>query len=171
MLINVKNIPVTGEHYERLIDIQLDGFVLLKPVYFSCDIYKMINDVRVKGSISTQIESNCDRCMDTFALDINGDFEIYYRPKPHQRLKDREDMSPEELGILYYQNDTIDLHSTIKDSIQLEIPMKLLCEDNCLGLCTQCGTNLNKVKCQCQKEETPVSSNPFAEFFNQRKTE
>lgn len=47
---------------------------------------------------------------------------------------------------------TLDLFSLVRDDILLELPIKHLCSETCLGLCPKCGQNLNEGKCGCQKE-------------------
>lgn len=41
------------------------------------------------------------------------------------------------------------------EDIYLSLPSKLLCKDDCKGLCPQCGTNLNEASCNCKKEVDP----------------
>ena len=49
--------------------------------------------------------------------------------------------------------DEIDILPFINESIQLSLPMKILCEEACKGLCSQCGTNLNLEICKCISDE------------------
>ena len=49
--------------------------------------------------------------------------------------------------------DFVDISSVIHDLILLEIPIKKLCSNNCKGLCSNCGINLNEFKCKCNFTE------------------
>lgn len=47
---------------------------------------------------------------------------------------------------------TLDLFSLVRDDILLELPIKHLCSEDCLGLCPKCGQNLNEGRCGCKTE-------------------
>ena len=51
-----------------------------------------------------------------------------------------------------YENQQIDLTQSIRDSILLAVPVICLCEENCKGICSQCGKNLNQRLCKCENE-------------------
>lgn len=52
-----------------------------------------------------------------------------------------------------FSGDTIDLTDMVKRSIVINIPMKVLCTDNCKGLCPVCGQDLNEKECGCDTTE------------------
>jgi uncharacterized protein len=60
------------------------------------------------------------------------------------------EITPDELDIEFYSQRAIPLRDLAIEQIQLSIPMKPLCDDNCLGLCPQCGVNRNRETCSCQ---------------------
>ena len=47
------------------------------------------------------------------------------------------------------ENGTVDLAKTAYDALSLEIPMVVLCDESCKGLCPKCGINLNNHQCNC----------------------
>jgi len=165
MLINVEDIPVTGKRLageirEQSLNLNMK---LLTPVNLDGKISKSGEDVFINGQINTIIEVSCHRCLKHFSQKVDTSFELFCQPVPVNEQNDYYEITPEELGISYYQDNTIDLSNTIRDTIILEIPIKLLCSDDCNGLCTECGNNLNKNQCCCANEKE--SYNPFKEFF------
>lgn len=44
-----------------------------------------------------------------------------------------------------------DLTDDIRENLLLSMPMRIKCKEDCKGLCTSCGANLNKEKCSCKK--------------------
>ena len=50
------------------------------------------------------------------------------------------------------RDDQIDLNELLREQFYLALPMKPLCRDDCAGLCSQCGTNLNTGTCQCTSQ-------------------
>ena len=53
------------------------------------------------------------------------------------------------------ENNVLDLDALINEEIQLFLPIKMLCKEDCKGLCQGCGKNLNYEKCECEKEVDP----------------
>jgi DUF177 domain-containing protein len=49
----------------------------------------------------------------------------------------------------YLANDRLDLSSWARDAIALALPEKILCREDCAGLCSGCGANLNTEECRC----------------------
>jgi uncharacterized protein len=163
MLVTVSDIPITGKYYEFNLDsIDRSDMKLTEPVHFKGTMYKSGDDVRLDASLETHLEVNCDRCLEPFIFHLHADFELFYQPLMANQ-KAEEELTMEELGILHYQENTIDLSEAIRDTIIIEMPMQRLCKEDCQGLCIQCGQNLNLDQCNCKKRrEKP---NPFQEFF------
>ena len=49
--------------------------------------------------------------------------------------------------------ETLDLENMIIDNIRLSLPIKFLCKEDCKGVCTKCGINLNNGQCNCKEEK------------------
>lgn len=47
----------------------------------------------------------------------------------------------------------VDLAAVFEEELLLELPAKLLCSEDCKGLCPKCGTNLNSGSCNCTAKE------------------
>ena len=66
---------------------------------------------------------------------------------------------PEDPDQYCFEASELELTDAIKDALLLELPIRFVCSENCKGLCSQCGINLNTGTCKCQKEDI---MNPFA---------
>jgi len=62
------------------------------------------------------------------------------------------ELTAEELEMSYYHGDFIDLAPMICEQIVLQAPMRVLCTDDCKGLCPHCGINLNSGSCNCHSD-------------------
>jgi uncharacterized protein len=120
----------------------------LDKVDVSCLITKTSGTVFIKGSFYGLIDICCSRCLDNSKLSIGSDFAYTLIPAKAEKSEDME-LKPEELEISIYQGDFIDLTSIICEQIILQIPIKVLCSEECKGLCQHCGTNLNNASCNC----------------------
>lgn len=117
----------------------------------TCLVTKASGTVSIKGSLRAVIDIRCSRCMEKAKLSIGSDFIYTLMPAKAETRKDLE-LKPEELEISYYQGDFIDLAPIICEQIALQIPMKVLCREECRGLCQYCGANLNVSSCNCRRD-------------------
>ncbi len=120
---------------------------LREDVKVHASIYQTGESYTIKGSFSTLIELQCDRCLGSYKQKIDQNFEVIYTSEENV---DKDD----HIMYLEPQDIEIDIKPYIQDTIQLSIPFKKLCSDSCKGMCAGCGANLNKEKCTCKKEKT-----------------
>jgi len=106
----------------------------------------------VDGSSSFTAALTCSRCAEPYPFAQSSLFHVRFRPRPEISGEDEEVeiTEEEELDVEYYSEREIPLRDLAIEQIQLSIPMKPLCDDQCLGLCPQCGSNRNREGCSCE---------------------
>lgn len=105
-------------------------------------------------------QTTCDRCLGPAELDVSAEISCYYlREEPADEADDEEDF-----GLIDETDGTIDLAEAIQGGLAMEVPYVITCQDDCKGLCPQCGANLNDGPCGCVIEHDPDFDrpNPFA---------
>ncbi len=139
----------------------IDIDYLLKLDDFEYSTYKPLkNGVTVKGSayskadvahldlnVSFDFFGTCDRCADSFERSYA--FDISKVVVSHLENEDDDE------GYIITENNILDLDDLIYQEIQLFLPHKMLCSDDCKGLCMKCGANLNREECSCKKDVDP----------------
>ena len=85
----------------------------------------------------------CDRCLAIAEKSVRQEF-------VHTLALSAENEDNDDIIIV--AGYTLDLFSLVRDDILLEMPIKHLCSEDCLGLCPICGQNLNEGSCGCKKE-------------------
>jgi len=113
-----------------------------------CLITKTAATVFIRGKISAIIGTLCSRCLEEAKLPVAADFS-YTLVSQKPEVDDDLELRQEDLEIIHYHGDFIDLKPIICEQIILQMPIKALCSDECKGLCPQCGTNLNYSSCDC----------------------
>lgn len=96
--------------------------------------------VNLKGNITGIIEVQCSRCLEPMDYKLDVEFEDGFS----KLVNDEE--------IYLFEEDTIDLFNMVIDNLILSLPFKYLCNEECKGLCQECGKNLNKYQCDCNKD-------------------
>jgi uncharacterized protein len=109
----------------------------------------IVEDIRFVGSLSTEVQVRCARCLDPVDNVVAEKFDLLYRPLGVDARADEVAISEAETEIGYYQGDGMLLEDVLKEQILLALPAKQLCQANCKGLCPQCGKNLNLESCDC----------------------
>ncbi len=61
----------------------------------------------------------------------------------------------EELSSPYVEHEVLDLHAWARDALALALPAKVLCNEECAGLCPVCGTDLNQAGPEHGHEQAP----------------
>ena len=67
--------------------------------------------------------------------------------------EEEHELDENDLSLGFYQDGVIDLDDITREQIELALPMVRLCADDCRGLCTECGTNLNLGECSCKDQQ------------------
>lgn len=112
----------------------------------------VVRDIRVVGRLSTRVELRCARCLEPVSSDIESTFDLLYRPLGVDARKDEVSISEAETEIGYYKGEGLLLEDVLAEQLLLAAPVKMLCREDCKGLCPHCGRNRNKENCQCAEE-------------------
>ncbi len=138
-----------------------------EPLNISVKAFKIRELYEVDGHFETQIRIGCSRCLKDFDTPLASDFALTYTrevPGLMDVLDDDEiELKLEEIGLLYFRGEEIDLQQGIQEQVLMAIPLQPLCTEDCKGLCPQCGSNLNQNDCGCAQE---TRSNKFAVLKN-----
>jgi uncharacterized protein len=110
-----------------------------------------IDDIRVVGKLDATMEVSCARCLEPVRYPVNREFDLLYRPLGVDRRAEEVAISEADTEIGYYDGESLLLEDVLREQVLLASPVKLVCRDDCKGLCPQCGTNLNNATCNCQQ--------------------
>ena len=102
----------------------------------------------MKGNVITTIHGICDRCAAEFDRFIDFPIDVVLVTE----LSNEEN---EDEWVFPLEGDSADLDDIVRTVFVLNLDSKLLCKDDCKGLCHRCGKNLNDGPCGCQKELDP----------------
>ena len=124
------------------------SFPVTEPVKASGTVRNTAGVLVMKGMITTCIHGICDRCAAAF----DREMEIPIDAVLVTELANEEN---EDEWVFTLEGDSADLEDIIRTVFVLNMDSKLLCSDDCKGLCCGCGKNLNFETCSCEKEVDP----------------
>ncbi len=118
----------------------------VRPVLVVGQVRNIAGMLRLELTLDTTLSAVCDRCGEPFDKPFHLDCEYLL-------AAELEDEDNDE--ILLLDEGTVDVGELSREVFILNMPTKLLCGDDCRGLCPSCGVNLNRGVCRCKKEVDP----------------
>ncbi|RKE21342.1 DUF177 domain-containing protein [Streptomyces sp. TLI_171] len=107
----------------------------------------VVEGVLVTGTAEAHVTGECSRCLEPVEDDLEVDFqELFYYPEAEERHRaiagdDFDEESEDETYRL--EGDLFDLQPVLRDAVVLALPLQPVCQDDCLGLCSECGARLS----------------------------
>ena len=118
----------------------------------------------VEGSAQLALLIPCSRCLEPVKVPFSLDLARTFDMKLSQR--ERAEALEEQP---YLQGYMLDVDQLVCDELLLNLPMKVLCREDCKGICNRCGANLNKTACDCDRSSLDPRMSVIQDIFNQFK--
>lgn len=163
MKINISNLSQGTHEYE--LSKKADEFELQEQfvgdIAAQVTLEKSSRQILLRARVTSNALFQCDRCLDEFSRKILPALQVVYVWDVQDRSADLN----EDVRTLTSDTNIIDISDAVRDSVLLAIPLKLLCKEDCAGLCARCGKNLNHTadgSCDCAPGETDARWNKLA---------
>ncbi len=136
MKIKIKDIRPEGIEITDLIQTSAVGLTkddvlqFIAPLDVSAKVRRTENEVLVQTNVRGRYTSFCGRCLEKIERDWSGDF-FFHIP-------------------INRDTESIDLDEDIRQEVIVNVPARVLCKEDCRGICLHCGADLNKETCQCK---------------------
>lgn len=136
MKVKVKGIPPEGLNLTKSIEpseigLSDDDIACLSPLEVMAKIERIKNAVVAQVEVKTAFSFSCTRCLEDVERENFDHFKFDY--------------------IIDNNTEFIDIGEDIRQEMILSLPTRVLCKDDCKGICLHCGANLNEEECRCSK--------------------
>ncbi|OLD18693.1 MAG: hypothetical protein AUI85_04510 [Acidobacteriales bacterium 13_1_40CM_3_55_5] len=91
----------------------------------------------------------CARCLEPVVQPVARNFDLLYRPLGVDAGQKELSVTTTEAEVSYYQGEGLLLEDAVREQVLLALPLKVICREDCKGLCPHCGKNLNTEQCSC----------------------
>ena len=122
---------------------------VIEPATVSGKVRLAGNEVFVNGHVETRAKVECDRCLQPVEIPVNADFALEYIPGSEYESTDVVELTEDQLSVAVFDGEAIDVNEIVKEQIVLAVPTRVLCRENCKGICPECGTDRNTANCSC----------------------
>ena len=123
-------------------------YPVTEPVKAEGTVRNTAGVLMMSGDITTTIHGTCDRCANDFDRDIHFPIDVVL-------VTEMANEENEDEWVFPLEGDSADLDDIVRTVFVLNLDSKLLCKEDCKGMCHRCGANLNDGPCNCQKELDP----------------
>jgi uncharacterized protein len=111
------------------------------------------NEVFVNGHIETRAQVECDRCLQPVEAPVSADFELEYITGSEYESSDVAELTEAAMSVSVFNGEAIDVDEIVKEQILLAVPTRMLCREDCKGICPQCGIDKNTGECKCVTDD------------------
>ena len=135
MKVFVHKIGLEGMALEQTLPAEMIGLAasddvrLIAPIEFKAQVFKAEDEIIAKFAAASRYESFCGRCLETVKQDWSTVFTLSFA--------------------IDSTTDFVDIDEDVRQELILNLPFRILCREDCRGLCIGCGANLNNEQCAC----------------------
>jgi len=137
------------------------GVEALAPLIAELILKPFASCIRVRGSICTNLSYQCVRCLERFdfALDSRFEFSLQLDSGPDEA--EETELNSDDLDMVPFDGSSLDPLAIVEEQFYLALQSNPVCAENCRGLCSSCGGNLNNRQCGCA---AGAADSPFAKL-------
>lgn len=121
--------------------IKLGDDLDLKDLIGKVELTRTPRGILMEADFSTCFAAECARCLEEFDQKLHTAFSELYAFHGN---------SITESGLIVPEDANIDLLPLLREYLLIEVPIQLICREDCKGLCIECGENLNYNTCEHQ---------------------
>jgi uncharacterized protein len=107
------------------------------------------NQVFVSGHVETRAQVECDRCLKPVELPVSTDFTLEYISDSDYETSQAAELTEAEMSVSVFDGQAIDVDEIVKEQILLTVPTRMLCREDCRGICPECGADRDTGECNC----------------------
>ena len=112
----------------------------------------------VEGSMGLDGQLICGRCLGLVPWSVHETFRVRLEDAAAAPTEEEHRLSGNDMDVVFLENgsETVDLLDIVTQQVGLALPIRVLCRDDCAGICPACGANRNiPGACQCAVESDP----------------
>lgn len=139
-------LPFTVEELDR------EPLVSIAPAHLVGEVSRVEGGYSLSARLSWHGQLECSRCL--AAYDFANDEEFSLLLYPRAPVSEKEiSLERDDFDADFYEDAMVSVAPIAEERIQIAVPMKPLCREDCRGLCPRCGSDLNVSECNCVSDE------------------
>jgi DUF177 domain-containing protein len=123
----------------------------ISPVKLAGEVSRIEKAFAFDATMDYSGRLECSRCLASYPFENSEDFSLVLRKRPPLGSEEIA-LRGEELDEYFYDDPVVSVEPIAEERIQMAVPMKPLCREDCRGICPRCGQDLNVTACGCVVE-------------------
>jgi len=138
-----------------VVDFASENVQQVGPLKWTAAAERAGNEIRIAGSLNTNLELPCSRCLEASRIGISKPFDLFFRERDEAMFDEDEEieLNEKETRTAFFTGTQVVITDILREQILLALPMKALCRVDCKGLCSHCGMYLNSGSCNCPNDD------------------
>lgn len=173
MLIELtKVLEQDGQTIHRETHLELEKIMISGTEYKICELepikLEITNlgkkELRVTGSAKIKTVIPCDRCLE----DVEQILNLAFEREVDMKLDEQERKSSDE-EYNFIEDTWLNADTLVQNELLINWPIRVLCKEDCKGICSCCGANLNHGECGCDRQVLDPRMAAFSDIFSKFK--
>jgi uncharacterized protein len=135
------------------------------------DVTAMGSRYLLEAGIRCSIHGHCDRCLKECDNELKTDLEMVFQREGYSGNAPSGMKDSDFVMLSFEEEYCYDIFPRIMEAIVLEIPIKILCDEDCRGLCPVCGADLNEGDCGCVINKPDPRWEPLKKIVDKNRKE
>lgn len=131
---------------EKISSVEFAGvdYNLLSPIHIRGKISKVKRNARLKATVDFIYADGCSRCLADIEMPVKYEIDAYLM------REEFEEDDYEDCDVFKIDSFDVDLMPIIESTLCFNMPLHTLCSENCKGICSGCGVDMNTEDCKCE---------------------
>jgi|YelNatPaOPRAMG01_1025707.scaffolds.fasta_scaffold01011_15 uncharacterized protein len=134
--------------YEETLE-TMEGLSFKELPSVSLSLEETDGKILLSCNVKTVVLLECSRCLQLYPQPLEFSYKEFYSEEPFRIVGE---LTEEDFKFTI-ENNTIDVSSSVRENIIINLPIKPLCKPDCKGLCPVCGKDLNEGDCNCNARD------------------
>jgi len=135
------------------IDLETEGVRVIGDANVKGELSKNAAKTDVKGLIKAPLEVDCTRCLTSVRTQLEVTFDVDFVGKELFPDAKETHLGSSDLDTDVIEGNELDLAQVVREQILLNLPETMICREDCRGICSKCGSDLNAGNCNCREDE------------------
>ena len=123
----------------------------ISPVRLEGEVAPIEGGFSLNGRVAYSGKLECSRCLEPYPFDTRDEFSLVLYKRPAANPEELS-LKDEDLDVSFYDEPDLAVAPLVEERIQIAVPMKPLCREDCRGLCPRCGHDRNQSECGCEEQ-------------------
>ena len=144
-----------GGHFEGTCSFKEDDMTVEVDNY-TADFFPTDAGLYLDLSFSYSYTAPCARCLEQVkSWGQNKSGIQFIGQSSDDEVTEETELNDDDMGVCYVENDEIDMEEIVRQEVVFNLPVRMVCSEDCKGLCPECGANLNEGPCKCTVSADP----------------